>query len=383
MATQCDNLPLAVYAVDVNIVPQSDTPTKRGFGNILFCTDDTGEASGNPADATTLVRTYSTSDISTVIEDYGIASEVYAAFATVATQNPKPVLFKVGFVAAGLLVGVQACADFDCDFYGLAVGRSWRDVSADNLAVQAWMAARVGLFACTTNDPKTLIPAQTGHLAKDLQDANMPRTICEYSSDPLLFPDLAELTVILTRDFDSADSYYTSKFKTHRGIKIERVSASEYMACTGFIPNEGLSSTTGYFCNIYINTQTPLHAEGICTDGRFTDQVHYADWLKEAIQIEMFTVMKQAAYVPYTDAGIAQLGLAIKRVLNQGIRNGGIAKQAEDDDGLPVAPYSVLLPRRFQILQAKRAQRIVPNIKCSIFMNNAIHYASVLGKAGV
>ena len=375
----CDSLPYAQTVTNVTLTRNSLLPVLAGFGIIMFLTDEAGIAGGNAPNVDNRSKIYY--GVDGVLEDYEAGSEAYKAAATAFSQSPAPMNFMIGFSNAGetLLESVVAVKNDDCSFYGIAITATLRDKNVDQFVELAgYVAANTHILGVCTNDMDTMNADTENHIAHKLQASNLKHVFCYFSKNANDYPEIAMLANGLAHDFNNDNSYYTSKYKTLNGVETLNEGSAAVQAITGFAPPTGLDDSKGFFANCYVNVGgVDINIEGIMCNGEFFDQIHFGHWLVNAVRVNILTEKKKADYIPNTDSGIVQLGGAIQKALDQGVRAGGIGSKGLDDDGKPYPAYTISLPRRANIPDSLAAQRIVPSISVTASETGSIHYSII------
>ena len=115
---------------------------------------------------------------------------------------------------------------------------------------------------------------------------------------------------------------------------------------------------------------------GVCPGGEFMDVTRFSHWLNSNIQIDVFSLLASLPKLPYTDAGLDQLGSTIKTR----IKIGG----SPDFGGLDLTqPYSVTAPTIAQTSPSDRAARVVNGITWAAKLSGAIQSVNISGTVTV
>lgn len=129
----------------------------------------------------------------------------------------------------------------------------------------------------------------------------------------------------------------------------------------------------------YANTYQPLggknltRKDGLVASGEKIDVIRFVDWLEARVKEQVFTVLSAGPKLPYTDAGLAQIAGAIKAVLLEGERVGG----------LDAGTSYVSVPRVSSISTADRAARDATGITFGGRLAGAVHHATLRGQVSV
>lgn len=125
---------------------------------------------------------------------------------------------------------------------------------------------------------------------------------------------------------------------------------------------------------------------GTMANGTFADMVRFLDWLKQSIQIAIFTLLiANDGKVPYTDGGASLIAAAVLSVLKAGVKAGGLnpgAPAGTDNTGTPyaaIAPPSVYAPPVASVPTATRLARQYPGVTFSAQGAGAMQGVTIQG----
>lgn len=113
--------------------------------------------------------------------------------------------------------------------------------------------------------------------------------------------------------------------------------------------------------------------------GEWIDNIHFRDWLKNDIQLRVFTLLRVNPKLPYTDAGIALVQAQIEASLEQGQRYGGIATTEYNGDGDEIPGFSVKVPLAASIPAYQKASRVLKDVSFWARLASAIHAVKIIG----
>ncbi len=269
---------------------------------------------------------------------------------------------------ADALDRMQAASD---DWYALSFTKETRD-SQDVKDAAAWAEARVKQFYTATNNLDTFDTAVETDIAWFLNDKNYTRTFTVFSNYPAEYPEVSAFARAATVDFASSNSTLTLKFKQAPGITPEKLNSAQLAAVTAKGAN--VFATVGGFDMILEGVM----AKGI---GTWQDTVHGVDWLQNAIENNVFTFLAtRATKVPFTDEGVALIEQQVINGLEEGVRNGLIARNATDSNGvfMPLG-YVVSSIKVADIPASQRSQRIAPAVSFTAVGAGAIHNINING----
>ena len=186
-------------------------------------------------------------------------------------------------------------------------------------------------------------------------------------------------TIAQSSNYSGADTALTMNLKELTGIKPDGNINSTYY---------NLAKENGV--DIYATTEG-LSCVYSFDNGYYTDDATNLLWLKKAIEVAMFNVLRKTnTKIPQTETGVTSLKNAISNVFEQGVRNGVVGTGLEWNDSIPFGQpddfqrnikekgyYIYSLPIAQQS-QAEREERIAPLVQIAIKMSGAIHSSNVV-----
>lgn len=277
-----------------------------------------------------------------------------------------------GVDAEDITTALSALNEKDDSWYGFMFTKEVRDTvqvygETAVLAAAAWTEARVKTFFTVSNNELTKTSTQTGTIAYLL--ASYSRTIVLYSSYPTEYPDASTAGRAFTVDFTSGNPSITLKFKQLPGITVEKVSTVQ----KGYLDAVN--------CNAYISIAGNIMlAEGKMASGRFFDEIHGLDWLKNAIQTNVFGYMStRTSKVPYTDKGIQALAQQVSNALAEGVTAGLLAPGTTIDDEFLSEGYKVSTVPEAKVSQSNKEARFYNGISFVALGSGAIHGVTING----
>lgn len=114
--------------------------------------------------------------------------------------------------------------------------------------------------------------------------------------------------------------------------------------------------------------------DGVMADGSWIDEIIFIMWCEARIKEAIFFRLLNSKKVPMTRTGATIIENEIRSILNQGVRQGGIA-----DD----TPYYVESPDPMQMNPNDRARRALGDFKFEFRLAGAVHSVKVRGVATV
>lgn len=171
------------------------------------------------------------------------------------------------------------------------------------------------------------------------------------------YPDMATLGRLLPTDPGAA----TWSFKTLAGVTADVHSTNQR------------ANLRAKFVNYYSAVAgRNITRWGTVAAGEYVDVIVFIDWLHARLSEELYTILVNNDKLPYTDAGIAAVEAAVRRVLQQGIDVGGIA-----------TINSVTVPKAIDTAVADRAARVLRGVRFNARLAGAIHEIIVVGEVVV
>lgn len=366
--------------VNVTLSRNDSFPSRRGFGVTLILSNVAIEG---VLDADILTKVYGS--IEEVEVDHATTTEVYSAAIAAFSQNPRPLQIKIGYIpftaetttAAELKDALNKIVEYDNDWYWLTVVAALRDqVSLTGLV--EWIEARSKFAILASNDINTEKKDDLTSLAAKLK-GRFERTAIFYHTEVAEYPDVALAAYLGTRNFDTANSHYTAKFKKLRGITPLNKGSNVVQVVTGFTPALGQSKDAGHCANVYVDIggQNFVVEGSTVTPNIFIDEIHASDWIIARTEEETLGILLNNAAVPYTDAGMEQLASGARTVMNSASRAGLIADDIDPATGDYAASVVFSIPSVFDVPESQRKARIAPDISVTFRYRGAVHYTTI------
>jgi len=244
---------------------------------------------------------------------------------------------------------------YDSDWYFLTIAANLRDVAALP-GLLAWVQAKPKLAIIDSNDVDTENPADTTSIAGG-NKGDFDRTAVFYHTSADAYPAASLAAYMQTRNFDDANTAYTSKFKNLPGVKTINIGSAALTAVTGFTPGVGQSESVGNMANAYIDIGSRnFVAEGsTLTANVFLDEIHVTDWIITRTEEETLGILLNNARVPFDDSGMQMLAGAVRIVMQQATRAGIIASDINPTTGEYEAAVQITVPSVFDVPLRRRA----------------------------
>lgn len=284
----------------------------------------------------------------------------------------------VGRDAETLLDAAQAMADVSPAWYGLTVA-SAADVSDDDhMDVAAFILAssRSRRYGITITSSTCLDSTATTDLASKVHALGNKRVFWQYSStNPYAVTSFFGRAA--TVNFEASKAAITLMFKQEPGVAAENLTETQFATL----------KAKGGNAFVKLNNGASIIMPGQNSDGTFFDEVHNLDWLKNALQTDVFNLMYQTpTKIPQTDDGAHQVVTTIEATCEKAVYNGVAAPgvwnaagfgQLRRGDTLTKGYYVFCPPMALQS-QAERETRRLPPMQIAIKMAGAVHDAPII-----
>jgi Protein of unknown function (DUF3383) len=261
--------------------------------------------------------------------------------------------------------------DYDRDWYGLSVLNA---TDVDIKASAAWCESRVKIYGYTSGAAGIIDPLSTTDVAAFLNSGLYSRTFGVYDTDDN-YADVSVFARAFTVNFSEQNSTITLKFKQLPTITSEVLTESQKTV----LVNKKINYYTKF-------GDSAMLAEGVMASGVFFDEKHGLDWLKDAVETEVFGYLyTRTTKVPQTDKGVAAIVSQVEKVMFEGVRNGLLAPGQWNGFDLGDVVSGDYLPKGFYIYaqpvasqsQSQREQRFAPPIQVICKGAGAIHFADI------
>ena len=214
---------------------------------------------------------------------------------------------------------ISACLDLNDSPYFICLDETI--TSADDIkAVAAWVASRRYMFFVSDDEAGALTPGESSSLFYDLSVLAYPRTVGVWT-DTLDYKALSAAGRLSSFNPEQSNSIITLNLKQLPGTTSDADITATQLAelqdknINVYVPLFAPGSDSA---NAFLDGQT--FKTGVWADVRF-----WLDWLVNAIEVDIFNFLYASTRVPQTENGVASMQRVIEQVLDQGVRNGGIA----------------------------------------------------------
>lgn len=340
--------------VDVQITRATASLTRVGFGTLAFVYDSATEP-------TNRIVEFGDAD---EVASSSLPAEAKAALSAAFSGDIKPEAVKAiyrltsGETPETYVAALNAAQLADEDFYCVTIQSR---LPTDILSVADWVEARDKIFIAATPDTAVLDPLEDEDIASSLLASSYSRTGLIYAgSAGSSWPDTAWAGSLLGYDPGSI----TWAFKRVAGVAGQSFTSSQITALedkrvTRIETIQGLSRTIGGYTS---------------DSGAYIDIIRGLDWLKQRMAEDIFAQLVNNVKVPYTNAGIAIVEMAVRARLQDAINRNVLA----DDENLTVS-----VPDVSQTDPIDRANRLLRDVKFTARLAGAIHKVIVRGTASV
>lgn len=233
-------------------------------------------------------------------------------------------------------------------------------VEADVLQLAGAVEARKQIFGTSSSDVAITSATSTDDIAVQLFDLGYQRTFVLYSENAdTQYPEAAWIGGQLPEEPGSN----TWKFKTLAGVTVSSLNST------------ASSAVKDKNANTYERVGgVSITSEGTMSGGEFIDVIIFVDWLEARMRESIFFRLVNTKKIPYTQAGVTIIENEIRRVLAEGITNGGLA---------PNPQPTVSVPNVLAIEANLRATRTLEGITFEGRLAGAIHFVKVRGTVTV
>ncbi|PHI29690.1 DUF3383 family protein [Budvicia aquatica] len=309
-------------------------------------------------------------DYNAAVEDQ-LPADVLKALSAVFSQTPRPQMCKVGrlevdaegkVVAATLGAQLTAIQAEDANWYGFALTERNPELQ---MAAAEWAETQTKMFFTSSSEEAITDASSSDDVLSKLAAKNFLRTaviVDKHAADQYL--EMAWMG----RCFTIAPGGETWALKQLSGVQASDWSATEQQT----IVKKGGNTFERFAPQIYLTTP------GKVVSGEWVDVVRFRDWLADAIQTSLSTLMINRNKVPYTDGGIALIVNNLTGSLIEGQRVGGIAPDEIDADGNNVKGFVITYPRSVDVSFQDKAERVL-NLSFSARLAGAIHLTNING----
>lgn len=247
---------------------------------------------------------------------------------------------------------IQAVRDEDDDWYALML--TSRTVADIRLTAAHIEGLRKLFLAC--NEDAAVLTGVSTDIASVLEAANYFRTAFLWSGDQENFTESRLAGARLPLDPGSE----TWNFAQLAGGTPDLLTA-------GQITNLE-NKKANYFQTV---AGVSIVQNGQVAGGEWIDVIRGIDWLQARISERVYGVLISVPKVPYTDAGVAQIQMALEAQLTEAVRVGLLSS------------YTVSVPKVADVDPADRQARLLPDVTFNGTLAGAVHAVEINGTVSV
>lgn len=280
-----------------------------------------------------------------------------------------------GIVAETALAAVELFDNmFSSQWYGLVIPDA---VPADHEAVAQYIEADSPshFYGVTTQDPLVLSSVDTTDIAYLLASLKLTHSFVQYSSTSN-YAVLSALARILTTQWGGNNTTITLMYQQEPGVVPETLNQTQ------------ITALEAKNCNVIVayNNGTAILETGVTPSGIFADEIIGVDWLRSAIQTNVYNLLYgSTTKVPQTDAGNQLIATAIAAACSQGVANGLIAPGTWNTAGFGQLVQGGFLSQGFYVYappianqsQAARTARQSVPFQVAVKMAGAIQFVAI------
>ncbi len=278
--------------------------------------------------------------------------------------------------------GLERILGLNNQWYWLTAAPSiWSD-RTKALDIAAWAATQEISLILESDDPTVLNANETSSIPAALFALEYDRTSVIWSR---------------TRDYKSVS--YAGRFSSVNFSQSNSIITGKFQDLPGTTPDEITLTQKRELDRKRLNHYSPYGADSITAEGvtlrsgTFIDVRYFLDWLINAVQTNVYNLLRQSpTRIPQTRDGIAAINNTITSVMEEAVRNGGIAPGqltealrsdvarttgAQDFDGALTLGYLIHIDSLATQPQSDRAQRIAPPVRIWIKGAGAIHFVNI------
>jgi len=317
--------------------------------------------------------TGATSDVGYAVAPTGGSSPTNLATMLGMTSALHPKL-SVGVAAESLTETLDALDDLSSAWYGF--GFAGVTLSDDDIVTVAdWTEARTKIFGFTTQDSAVADEADDTDIASVLSVSDYSRTFSVWNE----YGQYAQFSLMARAfgvNFAQPKSTLTLKFKQLPTITASDITRSQQRAFQ--------AKHVNYYT---LFGDSAMLAEGQMANGRFFDEVHGLDWLKNDIETRVFGfLLTRSTKVAQTDDDYAGVTQKVVESLQAGVFNGLLAPGTWNGEEFGELKAGQYLDSGFYVYttpmalqsQGDREARIGPPIRAAAKGGGAVHFTDIL-----
>ncbi|MCK5133225.1 MAG: DUF3383 family protein [Candidatus Sabulitectum sp.] len=252
--------------------------------------------------------------------------------------------------------------------------------------VRTWVASRPYMLFLDNLEVGALTPSESSTVVGQLAALEPPRTVAMWSATDdykaLSFAgryssvNFSGSNTVITGNLKDLPGTVSDNINTTAQAELERKNVNYYAPffSTGSEPVNGVFNGTTMKLNVWADVR------------------YFLDWAVNSVQVDVFNLLKTSNIVPQTEPGVTAEHSVIEAVMQQAVRNGGIApgqmsaatildiQQTTgnlDFDGFLTKGYLIYAPPISQQSQSDRNLRKSPPFKVWMKGSGAIHSVEI------
>jgi hypothetical protein len=248
-------------------------------------------------------------------------------------------------------------SDVNNEWYALAAETH---LEADILALAGAIEARKQVFGTSSSNVDVVTAGVDTDIGTKLFNLGYQRTFLTYlPTADTQYPEAAWIGGQIAEQPGSN----TWKFKSLTGVTVSGLSSTQ--------SNAAKATNTNTYERV---GGVSMMSEGKMAGGEFIDVIIFVDWLEARMRESIYFRLVNTKKIPYTQAGVTLIENEIRRVLAEGIANGGLA---------PNPQPTVSVPNVLAISANLRATRNLEGITFEGRLAGAVHFVKVRGTVTV
>lgn len=252
--------------------------------------------------------------------------------------------------------------------------------------VRTWVSSRRYMFFMDNLEAGALTPAETSSVVAQFFALEPPRVAAMWSATDD-YKALSFAGRFSSVNFSGSSTIITGNLKDLPGTLSDDLNSTEVAELERKFVN--------YYAPFFSTGSDPVNGVYNGTTMKslvWIDVRYWLDWCVNAVQVDVFNLLKESDAVPQTEAGVTAEIEVIEAVMQQGVRNGGIAPgqlsaalTSEVQQVTGNADFDGFLPKGYMIYaspiaeqsQSDRAARKSPPIEVWMKGSGAIHSVDI------
>jgi len=252
--------------------------------------------------------------------------------------------------------------------------------------IRVWVSSRAYMFFMDNFEAGALIPGETTSVLAQFF-AYQPERVAGIWSAEKDYKSLSFAGRYSSVNFSGVNTLITGNLKELPGCLPDDLNTTQQGALEEKYSN--------YYAPFFSTGSPPVNAmfNGTCMKPSiWIDVKYFLDWAVNAVRVDVFNLLRNSGKVPQTEAGVGAIQQVIAAIMDQAVRNGGIAPGQlsaaltldvqlstgnPDFDGYLTTGYLVYAPSIASQSQSDRNQRKSPPFKVWMKGAGAIHEVEI------